>query len=173
MTVSLSPVSDQEDGFLFQVYASTRAGEMALVDWSPEQKTAFLQMQFSAQRQHYRAYYPRATYHVIRRDDAMLGRLIVNRSEDEILLMDIALLPEYRNGGIGTALIRELQNESARTGRPLRLHVETFNPALHLYERLGFVTLRASGIYLEMEWSARAEHEGRASPDSTTISRSE
>ncbi len=107
MTISLLAASEQDDAFLFQVYASTRADEMALVNWTAEQKTAFLQMQFNAQRQHYRTYYPAATYQVIAREDVPIGRLIVNRSPDEILLMDIALLPEQRNAGIGTALIRQ------------------------------------------------------------------
>ncbi len=154
MAITLCPVSDEDAVFLFQVYASTRAEEMALVDWTAAQKTAFLQMQFNAQAQHYRAYYPTATYHIIRRDDVPIGRMIINRSSEEILLMDIALLPEYRNAGIGTALIQELQGEAARTHRAVRLHVETFNPALRLYERLGFHPIAESGIYLEMEWTA-------------------
>ncbi len=152
---------------MFQVYASTRAEELALVDWTLEQKLAFLQMQFNAQRQHYRVYYPAATYHLIRRDDVPIGRMIVHRSQDEILLMDIALLPESRNAGIGTALIRELQDEAARTRRALRLHVETFNPARRLYDRLGFHPLVESGIYVEMEWRAPTERAGAPSTDQT------
>lgn len=171
MTVSLHPASDQDIDFLFQVYAGTRADEMALVDWTVEQRVAFLQMQFNAQRQHYRAYYPAATYHIILREDVPIGRLIVNRSLTEILLIDIALLPEYRNAGIGTALVRQLQDEAMRTGLPVRLHVETFNSARRLYERLGFVPVDETGIYLEMEWKAPDQPASRAWPDQTTRSR--
>jgi ribosomal protein S18 acetylase RimI-like enzyme len=86
--------------------------------------------------------------------------------------MDIALLPEYRNAGIGARLIRDLQNEAAQTGRSLRLHVETFNPALRLYERLGFHSVSASGIYLEMEWNALNQQPNGPFPNQSASSRS-
>ncbi len=165
MAISLSPASDHDNPFLFQVYASTRAEEMALVDWTLEQKAAFLQMQFNAQRHHYSVYYPAATYHIIRRDDVPIGRMIIHRSANEILLMDIALLPTSRNSGIGTRLIRQLQDEAASTGQAVHLHVESFNPARRLYQRLGFYPISESGIYIEMEWQARSEQDRGALPD--------
>ncbi len=155
MPVTLRPVQTEDDAFLFQVSASTRAEEMALVDWSQEQKQAFLEMQFNAQRQHYLAYYPDARYHIILRDQVSIGRLIVNRSDEEILVIDIALLQEHRGAGIGTDLIRELQAEAAQTGKPLRLHVEVFNPAQRLYARLGFVKIAELGVYYELEWKSK------------------
>jgi ribosomal protein S18 acetylase RimI-like enzyme len=133
------------------VYASTRADEMAITGWTAAQQEAFLQMQFHAQRQYYLQEYPSAEYHVIQRDGVDIGRQIVNRTNSEILLMDIALLPEYRNGGIGTALIQDLMAEAEQAGQPLRLHVEFFNPALRLYERLGFTRTGEMGVYFEME----------------------
>jgi GNAT superfamily N-acetyltransferase len=152
MLITLHPANDGDELFLYQVYASTRAEEMDLVNWNAEQKQAFLQMQFTAQREHYRLHYPAAEYSVIWRDRDCAGRLIVDRSADKILLMDIALLPEYRNAGIGTGLVRGLQDEASQTGRPLRLHVEFFNRALKLYERMGFRQVDELGVYYEMEW---------------------
>jgi ribosomal protein S18 acetylase RimI-like enzyme len=113
-------------------------------------------MQFKAQRQYYLQEYPSAEYHIIQRDGVDIGRRIVNRAGGEILLMDIALLPEYRNGGIGTALIRDLMAEAEQTDRPLRLHVEFFNRALRLYERLGFSKIGDVSVYFEMEWRPSA-----------------
>ena len=80
------------------------------------------------------------------------GRLYVARWSDEIRIVDIALLPDYGNRGIGTTLLRELQSEAAAAGRPLRIHVERFNPALRFYERLGFRQIEDKGVYLFMEW---------------------
>jgi ribosomal protein S18 acetylase RimI-like enzyme len=134
------------------VYASTRADEMALTGWTRAQQEAFLQMQFNAQRQYYLQEYPTAEYHILQRDGVDIGRLIVNRADGEILLMDIALLPEHRSGGIGTALIQDLMAEAAQAGKPMRLHVEFFNRALRLYERLGFSKIGEIGVYYEMEW---------------------
>lgn len=148
----------QDDLFLLQVYASTRADELALVRWSEEQKNLFIQMQFQAQRQHYRTYFPGAEYSVIwAGDQRPLGRLIVDRSGAEIRLMDIALLPEARGQGTGTALIQALQKEAGARGKPLRLHVETGNRARRLYERLGFAVCGEEGVHVEMEWRPPAQ----------------
>jgi len=155
-SVALRPVQPEDDAFLYRVYASTRADEMAITSWTAAQQGAFLQMQFHAQRQYYLEQYPTAEYHIIQHNGVDIGRLIVNRADDELLLMDIALLLEYRNGGIGTALIQDLMAEAAQAGKPMRLQVEFFNRALHLYERLGFSKTRDTGVYLEMEWRARA-----------------
>ncbi len=165
MQVSLRPALAADKPFMQAVYASTRADEMALVPWTAELKAAFLDMQFQAQAVSYSNDYPRAEYYVIERAGRPAGRMIVNRSPHEILLMDIALLPEHHNAGIGTALIRDLQHEAMQGARALRLHVETFNPALRLYERLGFRSIAESGIYLEMEWNAPNRHSSRALVD--------
>lgn len=151
-SISLSLAQPSDEQFLFKVYASTRAEEMALVSWTAEQKQAFLQMQFDAQRQSYALEFPEAEWYVIRETDAPIGRLIVDRADDKILLTDIALLPEYRNRGIGTLLLHELMSEAQQSGKPLHLHIETFNPALRLYERLGFVKVDEIGIYWELAW---------------------
>jgi ribosomal protein S18 acetylase RimI-like enzyme len=152
MPVTLRPALPDDEAFMFEIYASTRADEMALVDWTEEQKHAFLHMQFHAQRQSYLMEYPEAQYQIILRDSSAIGRIIINRTGKDILLMDIVLLPEHRNTGIGTALVRDLQEEALKANRALRLHVEPFNRALHLYERLRFAKVGEAGIYFEMEW---------------------
>jgi ribosomal protein S18 acetylase RimI-like enzyme len=141
-----------DDDLLLQVYASTRSDELALVDWDAAQKAAFVRMQFEAQRRYYLAEFPQAEYSVIEQNGRPAGRLIVHRSKAGIFLMDIALLPEFRNAGIGTRLVQDLQAEAQRTGKQLRLYVEMFNRARSLYERLGFRITGESGAYFEMEW---------------------
>ena len=47
----------------------------------------------------------------------------------------------------------DLLVEAARDRKPVRIHVERHNPALRLYERLGFVRLGDNGVYYLMEWS--------------------
>jgi len=151
--VSLRSAQAEDEAFLLQVYASTRAEEMALVPWTEAQKAAFIRFQFDAQRTHYQNYYTAAQTWVILREDFPIGRMIVDDSGPVILLMDIALLPECRGNGIGGCLLRALQDYAAQSARPIRLHVEFFNPALRLYERLGFVPTHQSGISIEMVWN--------------------
>ena len=154
LMIELRPAVEGDTDFVFSVYASTRAEEMNLVDWTDEQKDAFLHMQLDAQAKHYSLYYPDAEYKIIERAGVPLGRLIVENRGDHFLIMDIALLPEYRRSGIGTFLIQELKQEAVRLKLPLVLRVEFFNPAVYLYARLGFVKTRAvNTVYQEMVWT--------------------
>jgi ribosomal protein S18 acetylase RimI-like enzyme len=90
---------------------------------------------------------------VILVDQQPAGRLYVARWPEEIRIVDIALLPQYRNAGVGTTLLQELQVEAVQAGKPLRIHVEQFNPALGLYRRLGFRVIEDRGVYFLMEWT--------------------
>jgi len=150
--VMLRPIGPEDEPFLYEVYASTRAEELEVTTWSDEQKADFLRMQFAAQHQYYHEHYTNTELDVILVDGQPAGRLYVSRGADEVRIMDIALLPAYRNRGIGTHLIGALQAEAALARKPLSIHVERFNPALHLYERLGFVPVADRGVYLFLEW---------------------
>ena len=149
--VHLRPVTHEDQPFLYRLYASTRSEELSAVPWSEEQKQAFLKMQFSAQSHDYRKNYPDAALQLIVRDGQPAGRLYLDRRERAICIVDIALLPEHRRAGIGSALLRELIAEANAAGKPLTLHVEKFNPARRLYQRLGFVETGDNGVYLQME----------------------
>lgn len=138
--------------FLFQVYARTRTEELAVLDWTPAQQEEFLRMQFRAQDIHYRNYYPGCTFDLILLDGEPAGRLYLHRTPGMILLMDIALLPEWRGRGVGSRLLRDLQEEARGQGQSMCLQVESFNPAHRLYERFGFVVTDQSFPYDEMRW---------------------
>jgi ribosomal protein S18 acetylase RimI-like enzyme len=154
LAIELRPAAEADSQLLRRVYAETR-DELALLDWTTDQKLAFLEMQFCAQDRHYRGQFPNAAFAVIELDGEPAGRLYVDRTADRIHLLDIALLPEHRGRGVGTALLRQLQEEAAAAGIPVVLHVETSNPAASLYNDLGFVaTSGGEGLYQEMRWSA-------------------
>ena len=153
MAVTRRPIQPDDEDFLYTVYAGTRSDELAVVDWDEARKTAFLKMQFSAQHKHYQEHFPNAAFEIVLLDGNPIGRLYVDRREDEIRLIDIALLPKYRNGGIGTSLLKELMAEAATAHKPVRIHVERFNRALRLYQQLGFTTIAEHGAYFLLEWS--------------------
>jgi GNAT superfamily N-acetyltransferase len=154
--VSLRPITPEDDSFLAGVYASTRAEELAVTGWSDEEKAVFCRRQYDAQLAHYRENYPGALLQVIEKAGVPVGRLYVARWEREIRIMDIALLPEHRGAGIGAQLLRDLQDEARSAGKTLSIHVERFNPALRLYERLGFRQVEDKGVYLLMQWHEEA-----------------
>jgi GNAT superfamily N-acetyltransferase len=151
LPVRLRPCTPDDVPFLLKLYETTRADELALAPWSDEDKATFIRMQFDAQDRHYRAAFPNADRSVILVGDEPVGRLYIDRRLDEIRGVDIALLPQWRARGIGTALMHDLLEEAAGTGRPFRLQVQFGNPARRLYVRLGFRTVSKSGPYELME----------------------
>ena len=124
-----------------------------MVDWTDEQKAAFLDMQFEAQHRYYREQFPDADYLVVEMDGDAVGRIYLHRREDELRLIDIALLPEARNRGLGGKLLRDLLEEGQEKRLPVRIHVEVNNPAMRLYRRLGFRPIEDRGVYQLMEWN--------------------
>lgn len=151
--VGFRPVTESDRTFLLQLYSSTRTAELSLTGWTAGQQQIFLQQQFTAQHTYYRENFPQASFMLILKDEKPVGRLYTDRRSDEIRLIDIALLPEYRGAGLGTMLLKDLCNEAQRAGKPLRMHVEKFNPALRLYQRLGFSHIADTGVYFLMEWA--------------------
>lgn len=151
MNTTLRSVEPDDEAFPYRLYASARSEELAPLPWTEEQKEAFLKMQFDAQSRHYREHYPDADFRVIMADGKPGGRLYAARWPEEIRIVDISLLPEHRAKGIGTTLLRELVSEAEASGKPTTIHVERFNPALRLYERLGFREKEDKGVYLLME----------------------
>lgn len=149
--VALRPSTSADRDLLLAVYAASRAEELAQVDWSEADKGAFLAMQFEAQDRYYREHYPDATFDVVLVDGEPAGRLYVHRRPGDIRIVDVALLPAYRNAGVGTRLLQGVMEEAVRSAGKVSIHVERFNPALRLYERLGFVPVAEHGVYVLME----------------------
>ena len=165
VNVSLRPVTDADQEFLVGVYASTRAAELSQVNWDESQKDAFVRWQFALQRQEYDRRYPDARYEVILVDDQPAGRIWIGTDDTQIRLLDIALLTEFQNRGVGAYLLRQLIEEAKRAQKPLRHMVFMLNDNAHrFYERLGFVTIEDVGGYKHMEW--RAEQNQSSSADS-------
>ena len=154
--VALRPAAPDDEPFLFRVYASGREEELAATGWDEAQKLAFLTMQYRAQSTSYRANL-KSWYDVIVVDGQDAGRILVDRTGSSIAIADVGLLPEYRGLGIGGALMRDVLDEAARVGHPVRLYVEQFNPAFRLYQRLGFTPIGEHGVYVHMEWRPPAE----------------
>ncbi len=151
--IATRPVLPEDEPFLLEVYASTRAAELALTPWTAEQRFAFVQMQFAAQQVHYQRYYPEAVHEIILKNGKPIGRSYIDRRATEIRVLDLTLLPEYRGAGIGTQLFRALSAEAATAHKTVSIHVEVFSPALRFFERLGFAKKEEDGIYCLMVWS--------------------
>ncbi|MGH9459370.1 MAG: GNAT family N-acetyltransferase [Thermoanaerobaculia bacterium] len=153
VTVTLRPATDADYAFLRRLYASTREEELRRFPFDDAQKETFLDQQFAAQYAHYGAHYPTCERNIVELDGRPAGRLWIDEWDDQIRLVDVALVPEARGSGIGTMLLRDVLGRGARARKPVTIHVEVYNPALRLYERLGFRPVDTNGVYLLMQWT--------------------
>ena len=150
---------DDDLPWLRDLYATTRAEEMAPVPWPAIAKRAFLDQQFGLQHQHYLSHYGDTDFLAIEQNGrGPVGRYYLQRVAPAHLIVDICLFPGLRGSGVGGALIRHSQTEAAALGRGMHLHVMRTNPgAKRLYERLGFAVTDDSGpSHLAMAWAPDA-----------------
>lgn len=140
-----------DEALLFEVYAATRKAELDLTDWDAAQREAFCRQQFLAQDRWYHEQYAGASFDVVLVGGVPVGRLYVDRWPAEIRIVDIALLPASCGRGIGGAVLADVLAEADAAGLATSVHVERFNPARRLYERLGFGPVAENGPYLLLE----------------------
>ena len=145
-------MAEKKDGtFIETVYRSTREAELSLTNWPEQQKKAFIIMQLMAQLAEYKKNYPGAVYQIVLYKKKAAGRFYTWENDNEIRLIDITLLPQFRGKGIGTQLLQELIKKSIAVKKKISLHVEPGNPALQLYRRSGFKHIKNNGRHYYME----------------------
>jgi ribosomal protein S18 acetylase RimI-like enzyme len=151
--VTLRDAVAEDVPFLAHLYGDTRRNEVTAWGWPPEQQEWFLRMQFDAQRKSYQASFPEAVDRIVLREDMPIGRILTNYEGASVRLIDIALIEERRQHGIGTYLLRNLLQECQERGSALHLQVAQGNPAMRLYQRLGFLQTGGDPMYLQMKWT--------------------
>ena len=151
MTITFRPAGPEDEEFLYQLYYTTRRKEIEAMGLAPAQQEMFLRMQFVAQNLSYQAEFSNPVHNIILYEGRPAGRVMTMIMEDVHRYIDLAILPEYQSLGIGTQIIKDLLDESARAGLPARLHVLKTNRAFQLYERLGFSIVDDDGVNYIME----------------------
>jgi ribosomal protein S18 acetylase RimI-like enzyme len=136
--LNLRPTSATDYIFLEHLYASSREQEMSRSGWSTAVIADFLKQQFALQDRYYREHFPDGEFWVVERNAQSVGRLYLHWGEHALQLIDIALMPKHRGAGLGSGLLRDLLARADERGFAVGLHVEAGNPALRLYQRLGF-----------------------------------
>ena len=151
---TLRPLVQDDLPWLRDLYASTRAEELAEVPWPEAAKRMFLDGQFALQHQHYLAHFSDANFLAIERGGGAVGRYYLQRNPSHDLIVDISLFPAERGSGVASALIAHSQHEACLRGSGMELHVHIGNSAaLRLYQRLGFVVGAHQGPHLLMRWA--------------------
>jgi ribosomal protein S18 acetylase RimI-like enzyme len=161
--ITFRPATDGDYDFMRRLYHSTRAEEMQHFPFDEAKKAAFLDQQFSAQFQHYGIHYPTCERNIVENDGTPIGRLWIDEWRDQIRLVDIALMPEWRGQGIGSLLLHDVLARGTAARKPVTIHVEAYNPALRLYRLLGFEHVDTNGVYYLMKWMPAGDQVNTAS----------
>src|SRR5262245_37047460 len=153
----LRPERQQDEDFRYRLFCDSRTPEWDRIRANPALFEQLMQHQFRAQNAGYRSQFPDARFDIIELADEPIGRIVIDRPGNEIHLVDQAIVPEQRNRGIGTAIMRYLLAEAEDARLPVRLFVSSDNdPSLRLYLRLGFVRIQSVPAYIELQWQASA-----------------
>lgn len=152
--ISFRPINDNDLPFLQTLYGTTRAAELAMVPWSDDQKSNFIEMQFRAQHTYYQQQFSDADFNIVVKGDTAIGRLYTDERDEEIRIIDIVLLPDYQRQGIGKALLQDIMQQAKELRVPVTIHVEKNNPAMVLYQALGFELVEDQGVYDLMRWQS-------------------
>ncbi|HMH43827.1 MAG TPA: GNAT family N-acetyltransferase, partial [Pyrinomonadaceae bacterium] len=150
-SITLRPVDERDEDFLIELYKSSRGDDLRGLGWDEDRINEFLEMQYEAQSK-LQDDHERVSDQLVLMNGKPIGRLWVESRADEIRCVDLALLADYRNQGVGTLLIQRLQEQARPADMPLRLQVIRFNRAVNLLERLGFRRVSETGTHFQMEW---------------------
>lgn len=144
------PATEGDRELLFELFRSALAPEDTFQALPESKRGPLLRAKFDTREQRYRKNYPLADFDVLTVDGKPAGKLYIDRGDDEFVLIDISLLPEFRNRGIGTAVIGRLVEEAGRLVLPVRTRVRHHSPAWRLWRRLGFERVGDDGTHYEI-----------------------
>jgi GNAT superfamily N-acetyltransferase len=154
--VALRPIGVDDEPFLRDLYATSRAEELSPAPWTDEQRRTFCDAQFDLQDAHYRREFPGASFDLIECAGRSAGRLLVALGPEVCVILDMAMLPSSCGQEVSALLLCWLQGRAAARGVPVSSLVEPADPAYRLYERLGFAPGAETGLRRELVWQAQA-----------------
>lgn len=150
----LRQITEKDEPFRYQLFSETAGAEfMAIVG-----DRYLLEMQYHARNMSYATSFPGAEERLICLPDGRpVGRLLVYLQPGVMHLVDIGLLESYRGKGIGTIVLKNLQQQCQDNGSELELQVARASRAEKLYLQMGFLVNGQDAIYTQMRWQPRQQ----------------
>lgn len=148
-TIRLVPAGQDDAAWIEELQRCIFAE--ALPDISESQRRPLIEMQLRAQSQQYQSDWPDSSNFLIMAEADRVGRITLCEAAQHYQLVDISILPLFRNAGFGTQVLRQLISRTDAQSKDLQLSVMKSNPALALYSRLGFEIVTDGGVYVEMK----------------------
>jgi ribosomal protein S18 acetylase RimI-like enzyme len=149
-SITTRAATPQDDAFLYELFKAVRSPEFAFAQMAPAQLELLMSIQYAGQKATYGMEYP-GGHDIVLLDREPIGRIWVHRGAQEYHLVDIALMPEFRNRGIGARLVTEAIAAALSAGLPLRCSIALNNPgSLRFHQRLGFEIAGRDDVYYDL-----------------------
>jgi GNAT superfamily N-acetyltransferase len=150
---TLRPARPEDEDFLFALFVTSRERELSALPLPPDQAESFARMQYRSQLAGFRHVHPGAVELVVETAEGPVGRIVLEDRPGELWVVDLALMPDHRNAGLGAALLRHCMKRAVAERLVMRGSVTPYNPARRLYARLGIVELPSEGgATIPLEW---------------------
>ncbi len=148
----LRSCTEADDAFVYDVFCTTWESEVAAL---PNQNLAqhVLRIQHIAQERRFASRYPAHQRYIVLEDGEPAGRLYVDENDTTMHVVDLTLMPRFRDRGIGSRIFRDLFAHAADAGKTITLRVERRNErATMLFSKLGFDLTSVDDLDNYFEW---------------------
>ncbi|MBN6186366.1 GNAT family N-acetyltransferase [Aneurinibacillus sp. BA2021] len=151
--VTLRTVEEVDETILLHLFFNS-SPDLQSMPIPDDIKNVLVRQQFLAEQHFLKTHFPDADVCVISLNGHIIGRLNMHRGQKAYRILAMALLPEFRNRGIGRKLLEDILQEAANCKKKVCLQVAWHNgSARALYEQLGFKVVEDKGVYYEMQWT--------------------
>jgi len=100
----------------------------------------------------HREQYTPSNTELIVKDSKEIGWISVFLRNDHIKIDEMYIIPQHQNKGIGSILVRKVISDAESKNLTAQLRVFKINPAVKLYERLGFQIYDEDGPFYIMKY---------------------
>lgn len=152
--INFRPITEKDESILYDIFLSSRPDLYQLVLTNDSFSTNLIKQQFELS-QSYMNKDELSSRYLISYEDEVAGKVFLRHGDTVDEIASIALLPKYRNMGIGSYVIEKIINNATENKKKIKLQVAWYNDdAKRLYERLGFREIRNHGVYVDMSYMA-------------------
>ena len=131
------------------IWCETNAGSLGLEYEGPI--VDLMLLQYSAKMAQYQTQYPNLQQRIAYFQKKASGYIMWSLENDELVVVDIAVLTAYQRKGIATELLQQCIKTANQNKKPVRLTVTRDNPAISLYLRMGFTIVSSNHVHHQMQ----------------------